>query len=142
MILLDTNVISEPMRNAESAVVGWIDAQPIETLYLSSITVAELRFGIATMPTGRRRKLLNHHLEDTLLPLFSGRVLPFDLAASKAYGELMARARSIGIAIGMADGCIAAIASVHGLLVATRDTGPFKAAGLTVIDPWVAAFDA
>lgn len=138
MILLDTNVISEPLRVADGSVVAWIDAQPIETLYLAAITVAELRFGVATLPTGRRRNALHDHLEKRVLPLFTGRVLPFDLAASQAYAELMARARSAGLAIGMADGFIAAIASVHACSVATRDTGPFEAAGLTVINPWLA----
>ena len=136
MILLDTNVISEPMRIAESKVVEWIDAQPIETLYLSTITVAELRFGIAALPAGKRRNTLQTHFEDQLLPLFEGRVLPFDLPASKAYAELMARARGAGFAIGTTDGYIAAIASTRKFALATCDTGPFKAAGLIVIDPW------
>jgi len=138
MILLDTNVISEPMRVADGHVVGWIDAQRIETLYLAAITVAELRFGVAALPAGKRREALHDHIEKRVLPLFAGRVLPFDLAASQAYAELMARARTNGLAIGVADGYIAAIASVHALAVATRDTTPFEAAGLTVINPWVA----
>jgi len=137
MILLDTNVISEPLRVADGNVVAWIDAQPIETLYLAAITVAGLRFGVATMPAGRRRETLHEHLEKRVLPLFAGRVLPFDLAASQAYAELMARARGAGLAIGVSDGYIAAIASVHALSVATRDTSPFEAAGLNVINPWV-----
>jgi len=136
MILLDTNVISEPMRVTDSRVVAWIDAQPLETLCLAAITVAELRFGVATLPAGKRRDALHNHLEKQVLPLFTGRVLPFDPAASQAYAELMARARAAGLAIGASDGYIAAIASVHGFSVATRDTGPFEAAGLTVINPW------
>lgn len=136
MILLDTNVISESMRQPDSNVVEWIDAQPVETLFMSTITVAELRYGIAAMPAGKRCDTLKMHLEDRLLPLFAGRVLPFDLSASKAYADLMARARGAGLAIGTADGYIAAIASAHEFAVATRDTGPFKAAGLIVIDPW------
>ncbi len=136
MILLDTNVISEPMRTTESAAVEWIDAQPIETLYLSTITVAELRFGIAVLPAGKRRDALHKRLEDTVLPLFANRILPFDMSASKAFAQLMARARGSGFAIGRADGYIAAIASANEFTVATRDTGPFKAAGLIVIDPW------
>ncbi|MDM0016408.1 type II toxin-antitoxin system VapC family toxin [Variovorax saccharolyticus] len=137
MILLDTNVISEPMRVADGRVVAWIDAQRIETLYMAAITVAELRFGVAAMPAGKRRDALHEHIENRVLPLFSGRVLPFDLTASQAYAELMARARSDGLAIGVADGYIAAIARVHAFSVATRDTSPFEAAGLAVINPWV-----
>lgn len=137
MILLDTNVISEPLRGADGRVVAWIDAQRIETLYLSAITVAELRFGVAAMPAGKRRDALHDQIEKRVLPLFTGRVLPFDLAASQAYAELMARARNDGLAIGVADGLIAAIARVHAFSLATRDTGPFEAAGLAVINPWV-----
>ncbi|WP_218509417.1 type II toxin-antitoxin system VapC family toxin [Variovorax sp. dw_308] len=136
MILLDTNVISEPMRVPDGNVVAWIDAQPIETLYLAAITVAELRFGVAAMPAGKRRDALHDRLETRVLPLFTGRVLPFDLAASQAYAELMARARAAGLAIGASDGYIAGIASANGFAVATRDTSPFEAAGLTVINPW------
>jgi predicted nucleic acid-binding protein len=136
MILLDTNVISEPMRTAEGTVVAWIDAQPLETLYLAAITVAELRFGVASMPKGKRQDTLRDRLEMQVLPLFTGRVLPFDLAASQAYAELMARARAAGLAIGTTDGYIAAIASANKFAVATRDTSPFKAAGVPVINPW------
>lgn len=137
MILVDTNVISEPLRlSPELRVVDWIDAQPIETLYLSAITVAELRFGVASLQPGRRRTALRDSLETRVLPMFAGRVLPFDLAASQAYGELMARARSAGLAIGASDGYIAATAAANGMVVATRDTAPFQAAKVPFIDPW------
>jgi hypothetical protein len=139
MILLDTNVISEPLRHApEARVVNWIDAQLLETLYLSAITVAELRAGVAWLPSGKRRSGLHESLEKRVLPLFAGRVLPFDLACTQAYAELMAKARTAGLAIAAADGYIAAIAAANGFAVATRDTGPFEAAGATVINPWVA----
>lgn len=137
MILLDTNVISEPLRRAPDArVVAWIDAQPLETLYLSAITVAELRTGVALLPAGKRREELHESLEKQVLPLFTGRVLPFDLAATQAYADLRAKARAAGAAIAPADGFIAAIAAAQGLIVATRDTTPFEAAALTVINPW------
>lgn len=137
MILLDTNVVSEPLRvKADAGVVAWIDAQPIETLYLASITVAELRFGIAVLPSGKRRDTLHENLEHRILPLFAGRILSFDMAASHSYAEIMTRARASGLAIGTADGYIAAIAAANGMIVATRDTSPFEAAGLSVINPW------
>ncbi|HAO32237.1 MAG TPA: type II toxin-antitoxin system VapC family toxin [Candidatus Competibacter sp.] len=143
MMLLDTNVLSEPLRKAASPrVVAWLDAQPLETLYLAAITVAELRFGIAALPTGKRRDALHERFERGLLPMFAGRVLPFDLGASLAYAELMSKARMAGIGIGVADGYIAATAAVNGMTVATRDIGPFQAAGLNVIDPWQAPFSA
>ncbi len=139
MILLDTNVVSEPLRPAPDArVVAWIDAQALETLFLSAITVAELRAGMALLPAGKRRAGLLESLETRLLPLFAGRVLPFDLGCTQAYADLMAKARASGLAIASADGYIAAIAAANRLAVATRDTGPFAAAGTTVINPWQA----
>lgn len=137
MILLDTNVVSEPLRAAPDAgVVEWIDAQPLETLFLSVVTVAELRAGVAQLPAGRRRASLQEGLEARVLPLFAGRVLPFDLSCTQTYAELMFKARAAGLAVATADGYIAAIAAANGLAVATRDTSPFKAAGVTVINPW------
>ena len=138
MIVLDTNVISEPLRQVpENRVTEWIDAQALETLYLSAITVAEVRFGLAALPAGKRRDRLQASLERQVLPLFVGRVLPFDMSASQAYSELMAKARAAGLAIGAADGYIAATAATNGMMVATRDVSPFKAAGLDVINPWL-----
>ena len=137
MILIDTNVISEPWKPApEPRVLAWIDAQAIETLFLSAVTVAELRFGIGAIPAGRRRSVLRERLEQDVLPLFAGRVLSFDLAASQAYAELMVRARSEGRAIGKADGYIAATAASRGYAVASRDVSPFEAAGVRVLNPW------
>ena len=139
MILLDTNVMSEPLRHApEQRVIDWLDVQPMETLFLSAITVAELRAGVALLPSGKRRTGLQENLEKRVLPLFAGRVLSFDLACTPAYAALMAEARAAGRAIAAADGYIAAIAIANGFVVATRDTGPFEAAGAAVLDPWQA----
>lgn len=140
MILLDTNVISEPQRQVPSArVLDWLDAQALETLYLSAITVAELRAGIALMPAGKRRASLDDNLEKRLLPMFANRVLSFDMACTKAYAELLAKSRAVGLSIEAADAFIAAVALAHRFTVATRDSGPFEAAGLNVINPWEAA---
>lgn len=139
MILLDTNVISEPQRREPNArVIAWMDAQALETLYLSAITVAELRAGIALMPEGKRRDSLHENLEKRLLPMFANRVLPFDMACTKAYAELLAKSRNAGLAVETADAFIAAVALANGFTVATRDTRPFEAAGVSVIDPWQA----
>lgn len=139
MILIDTNVISELWKAEPNPdLLAWIDAQTVETLYLSAITVAELRFGLATMPEGKRRTIYQERLEKEVLPTFAGRVLPFDLDASQAYADLMARARAAGKAIGKADGYIAATATACGFMVATRDIGPFEAAGLKIVNPWEA----
>lgn len=104
-------------------------------MYLSSVSLAELRFGIASLPAGRRRSALTNALEP-LLALFGERILPFDAQAADAYGELAARARSAGRPLPVADGYIAAIAAARGFAVASRDTAPFAAAGIVVIDPW------
>ena len=121
---------------ASGRVLNWIDAQPIETLFLSAITLAELRFGVASLPSGRRRTGLRDSLEARVLPMLAGRVLPFDLAASHAYGELMARAREAGLAIGASDGYIAAPAEANGMVVATGDTATFQAARVPFVSPW------
>jgi predicted nucleic acid-binding protein len=139
MIVIDTNVISELWKvEPNPNVLAWIDAQVAETLYLSAITVAELRFGLATMPKGKRRTIYLNHLEGEVLPAFTARVLPFDLDASRVYAGFMALATSQGKSIGKADGYIAAIAGARGFMIATRDVVPFRAVGLNVINPWEA----
>lgn len=137
MIVLDTNVISELWRiEPDSNVLSWIDSQMVETLYLSAVTLAELRYGLATMPAGKRRTIYQERLERQVLPAFTGRVLAFDLEASQVYAKLMASARSEGKAVAREDGYIAATAAANGFTVATRDTNPFEAVGLAVINPW------
>ncbi|WP_175850914.1 type II toxin-antitoxin system VapC family toxin [Burkholderia cepacia] len=137
MILVDTNVISEPLRREpNAAVIEWLDAQNVETLFLAAISLAEIRLGVAVLPEGRRREWLHQSIEQRVLPLFRGRILPFDDAASKAYASLRARARAAGVAIVPSDGFIAGTAEANGLIVATRDVTPFEAMGIRVIDPW------
>lgn len=137
MILLDTIVLAEPLRREpELRVIEWIDAQPLEKLFMSAITVAELRAGIALLPAGKRRAVLQESLETRLLPLFAARVLPFDRGCTQAYASLIARTCAAGVALSAADGYIAAIAAANGFAVATRNAAPFQAAGVTVIDPW------
>ncbi|MBV1704736.1 MAG: type II toxin-antitoxin system VapC family toxin [Hyphomicrobiales bacterium] len=135
MILLDTNVVSEAMRpQPAGAVRVWLDDQDAETLYLSSVTVAELTFGVGALPKERRKDALTSAL-DGALKLFGTRILPFDLDAARHYGDIAVRARAAGKGFPVPDGYIAAIAASRGFAVATRDAGPFVAAGLAVIDP-------
>lgn len=136
MIVLDTIVVSEAMRPAPSpAVLDWMDRQAAETLYLSSVTIAELLYGVGALPAGRRKQTLLSTV-DGLIRLFDDRVLPFDLDAARCYADLAVRARTGGKGCPTPDGYIAAIAVANGFSVATRDAGPFKAAGLDIIDPW------
>src|SRR3546814_59405 len=136
MIVLDTNVISEAMKpEPNPAVQGWLDEQAAETLYLSSVTLAELLFGIGALPAGRRKAALAKML-DGLLELFGDRVLAFDTDAARHYAELAVTARAAGKGFPTPDGYIAAIATARGFTVATRDVVPFPAAGLNVLNPW------
>lgn len=136
MIILDTNVVSEAMKPApDLAVRTWLNDQVAETLYLSSVTLAELLFGIAALPEGRRKKALAETL-DGLLELFGDRVLPFDAASARHYADLAAGARAAGKGLPTPDGYIAAIAASKGFAIATRDTSPFEAAGIPVVNPW------
>jgi predicted nucleic acid-binding protein len=136
MIVLDTNVVSEAMKpEPQPAVRAWLDNQAAETLYLSSVTVAELLFGIAALPAGKQKKMLTEAV-DGLLSLFQDRVLPFDTDAARHYAELAILARTNGRGFPTPDGYIAAIAASRGFIVASRDTGPYTAAGVTVINPW------
>jgi hypothetical protein len=107
-------------------------------LFLASTSLAELRFGVAILAPGRRRTNLSTTLDHLLTSLFRGRVLAFDTAAAEQFGVLVSQARLRGRPIDFADGQIAAIAAVHGFAVATRDTGPFEAAGVAVVNPWEA----
>jgi len=137
MIILDTNVVSEPMNpHPDAHVVAWLNAQALETLCLSVITVAELRAGVAMLPAGKRREALRENLETRVLPLFAGRVLPVDMACTESYAQLLAQTRAVGITIHTADALIAATALAYGHTVATRDETPFLSAGVSVINPW------
>lgn len=136
MIVLDTNVVSEAMKpRPDEAVLAWLNEQAAETLYLSSVTLAEWLFGIAALPAGKRKNSLTDAL-DGLLGLFEGRVLPFDVNAAKHYAELATIARKSGRGLPVPDGYIAAVAASRGFVVASRDTSPYEAGGLQVINPW------
>lgn len=137
MIVLDTNVISEPLKpRADPAVIRWLDAQAPETLYLTAINFAEILIGIALLPVGKRRRGMELAMQSLQTKLFAGRFLSFDREAAIAFALLGSRAAAKGYSISVADGQIAAIAAVHGFAVATRDTAPFLAAGVPVINPW------
>jgi len=136
MIVLDTNVVSEAMKpEPHPAVRAWLNDQAAETLYVSSVTLAELLFGIAALPAGRRKDMLTQAL-DGLLGLFRDRVLPFDTDAARHYAELAVTAKTGGRGFPTPDGYIAAIAASRGFIVASRDTAPYEAAGVSVINPW------
>jgi toxin FitB len=136
MIVLDTNVVSEAMKpEPNPSVRAWLNDQPAETLYLSSVTLAELLFGIAALPTGMRKNVLAQAL-DGLMGLFTDRVLPFDIDAARQYAMLAVAAQTRGREFPTPDGYIAAIAASRDFIVASRDTAPYEAVGISVINPW------
>jgi hypothetical protein len=138
MIVLDTNVVSELMRaRPDTAVVAWLDAQQSDDLHLTTVTAAELLFGVARMPTGSRKTSIASAIADMLEHDFADRILPFDTSAAVDYGELVARREQLGRPIGMADAMIAATAlSAGASCVATRNTKDFGDTGLTLVNPW------
>ena len=142
MILLDTNVVSELMRHKpEPAVLAWLDAQEASAVYISVITEAELHYGVAILPEGRRRDRLAAELDTMLAEELGRRVLPFDRAAARSYASIGAARKAAGMPIGHADCQIAAIARTRGARVATRNDGDFGHCGIEVINPWPATPD-
>ena len=140
MVLLDTNVVSELMRAAPSAgVLAWMDERPSRELFITAVTEAEVRTGIAILPAGARRRGLADAAERTLEVLFAGRVLPFDRRAARAYADIAAASRAAGHPISQSDCQIAAIALSRGMAVATRNVRDFSETGVEVIDPWESA---
>ena len=137
MIILDTNVMSEPLKPLpEPAVLDWLDRQSPQTLYLTTVNLAELLAGIEVLPQGRRRAELQHVLTTQVIPLFEGRILSFDEKAAEAFARIHASAQALGNPISFADGAIAAIASAQGFILATRNVRDFRSTGVELINPW------
>ena len=137
MIVLDTNVISELFRPEPNAQVeAWLSAQVAGDVYLTAITEAELRFGVAAMADGKRKTALTAGLEAILGDVFEGRVLGFGPEAAAPYADIAATRRSLGRPISQFDCQIAAICRVHSAVIATRNLRDFEDCGLTVVDPW------
>ena len=137
MIILDTNIVSETMKPMpDSGVMDWLNMQDMASLWLTSITVAELRFGVANLAEGKNRTQLGERIETLVWNAFDGRVKDFDVPATVFLADRAAAARRIGRKVEFADAAIAAIALTHGFAVATRDTRPFLDMGCDVINPW------
>lgn len=140
MIIVDTNVVSELLRpTPEPRVEGWLAAQDGLDIYLTAISEAELRYGVAIMDNGKRRAALADAIDRILRDDMAGRVLAFDSAAAEAYATIAASRRAAGRPITQADCQIAAIARARGATVATRNTADFEGCGIDLIDPWAEA---
>jgi predicted nucleic acid-binding protein len=139
MIILDTNVVSEPLKLRPSPeVLDWFDRQAEATLYLTAPGLSEVLAGVALLPAGRKRSVLQEGFDELIGERIGTPILPFDAESAIAYASTVAAVRAAGQSVSVLDGQIAAIALVHGFAVATRDAAPFQNAGVPVIDPWQA----
>lgn len=137
MIILDTNVVSEMMRDTPApSVVAWLNDQDASLLFLTAVTVGEIRYGLRALPVGKRRRSLEEGFERILAEAFPGRILAFDEAAAHRYGEIMGRRKEIGRPLAILDGQIAAIAWSNGYSVATRNVQDFVDCGVEVMSPF------
>jgi predicted nucleic acid-binding protein len=137
VIVLDTNVLSELMRSQPAAAVfAWVGAQPRAALYTTSVSKAEILYGIAALPEGQRHAALAMAAEAMFADDFAGRVLPFDEEAAVYYAEIVAARRREGRPIEAFDAQIAATARAASAKLATRDVGDFAGCGLTLVNPW------
>ena len=137
MIVLDTNVISELARQApDPGALSWLDSLEVSDVATTAVTAAELRYGVARLPDGHRKRELTVVIRGILTEDFHGRVLPFDERASVRYAEIVTGRERIGRPIGVADAQIAAICRDLGAILATRNTTGFEEAGVELIDPW------
>ena len=138
MIVLDTNVVSELMRaEPDAQVVRWLDAQQPDLLWLTSINVAELLYGLARLPDGARKRALAPAMASMLEQDFAGRILSFDVEAATVFASLAAERESMGQPVSQADAQIASICLVHQAQLATRNTRHFEGLGLVLLNPWV-----
>ncbi len=136
--LLDTNIASELIRTRpEPRVVSWVYSQNEQSLYLSAVTIGELRRGFVIIPEGKRRSDLEQWLGNVLMPQFRGRILPVTYSIADRWGVLDGECRLKGTPLNTADGMIAATALEHDLTVVTRNVKDFVHVGVTVLNPWV-----
>jgi predicted nucleic acid-binding protein len=137
VIILDTNVLSAIMRTTpEAAVVEWLDRQPADAVWLSSITVFETRFGLALLPKGRRRRELERAFESVLTEDLANRVLDFDSVAAATAAQLAADRQRAGRVVDLRDTLIAGIALARRATIATRNIKHFEGLDVPVINPW------
>ena len=138
MIILDTNVLSEVMKVRPSArVVQWLKQYPPPRLFITTITQAEILYGLELLPKGKRRFALESALEAMFTEDFEGRILPFDSDAARVFARIASARRAAGRSVTEFDTQIAAIAFAHGAVVATRNTMDFDGCGIAVVNPWV-----
>lgn len=137
MIILDTNIISEMMKpSPKKSVLDWLNDQESASLYLTTISIGEIGYGIRALPAGRRRQLLSESFEALLVAAFENRILGFDETAARQYGETMSNHKEMGHPLSCLDGQIIAIARTNACAIATRNVRDFECCGLTIINPF------
>lgn len=137
MILLDTNIISEMMKSSPAEnVLDWMDQQVSSELYVSTITIAEIVYGLHVLAKGKRRRALEQTFENTIAEAFKGRLLSFDEPATKIYGKIMGKRKELGLPMSAPDGQIAAIALNNQMTLATRNIKDFRGCSLQLINPF------
>ncbi len=140
MILLDTNVVSELMkRHVHPAVAAFIEARPLAEFFVPGIVVAEVLYGIARLPAGRRRERIGTDFAAFMQAGFAARVLPFDAACAAGYAKARTSREQAGRPVQIQDALIGAMALAHGSVLATRNIDDFDGYGLSLVDPWNSA---
>lgn len=143
MIVLDTNVVSELMcTRSTGRVLAWIDSHPAGDLAISAVTAAELLYGVARLPNGRRKRTREDAVAAVIEQDFDGRVLPFDLDAARHFADICAQRDQARRPVGTADAQVAAVCRARGAALATRNTADFTGIGVDLIDPWTGGDDA
>jgi predicted nucleic acid-binding protein len=137
VIVLDTNVVSEGAKPLPSEIVlSWLDAQIPSAVFTTTITLAEVLYGVEALPAGKRRTRLLAAAEKMFAQDFAGRILPFDEDAARLYATIVASRNAVGRPISQLDAMIAAIARTHRATVATRNTADFEHCGIQLVNPW------
>ncbi len=137
MILLDTDIVSEMMRPSPArAVVDWLNEQDAASLFLATVTIAEIGYRLRILPDGRRRRLLEESFKKLIAEAFEHRVISFDESAAQMYGDIMGHRKEIGRPLSVPDGQIAAIARAHDCAIATRNVRDFEECRLSIVNPF------
>jgi toxin FitB len=136
--LLDTNVVSEWIKpRPDAGVIKWLAEADEDRVFLSVVTLAEVRYGIERMPAGARRNRLSSWLRNEVTERFASRILPVDLSVSEVWGQLLARTQAVGRTLGIMDGFVSATAEVHQMTVVTRNVTHFRDLGHPIFNPWI-----
>jgi len=138
MIVIDTNVLSELLkREPDQNVKSWMSLQPMTSVFTTTVTQAEILYGVALLPEGKRKRKLKEAIQTLFFRRFTDRILPFDIEAAVEYAEIASSRRASGVPISQFDAQIAAISRTRGASLVTRNSDDFRDCGIEVINPWI-----